>query len=624
MRSKIPGILLALSPASGLAQTAGTVAPIILAGPSTVPGAPQITPAAIAAAVNAAIISVNSALALKEDLGGSQTFAGGTVPGASTFSASGTGLTVTNDMTVGGTFSSGALNVTSARGIQFGGITTLFATTGNLYQQGVYVGPGAGAAMVAGNIPQNFGMVAIGVKAFENSTNATSEGACGGAYCGQYATTANGQTGWGEHTIGFDNANLITAMGNDSQRDTIGCAICTSVGAQSQRDGTGSGNTTLGGLALQGNSGSIGFAGTPHLGDRYTIAFSTTNTTVVNLPTSVSYTAGASDTLAIIATALVNAINSITPIVTANRTDGHTVFTDSGVAISAFLAPLAGGPVTLGLHFPGGNTSGWSITPTATCVGTCSVTLTINAPFSGVRDVAIGEFSLYGVGLTAANDVMTIGAYSLANLAGTSFDMVCAGSYCGYEATSGNNTALVGQLTARVATVLTNDAGIGDSMLAALTTGTGESVLGGLGCYSVTTGSNNLCLGYGVTVPSPTGNWQGSIMGSIIIVGANIGGGGSNYGLVGFGGILAPGAAVDIAGPDASTGLAFRLQNSASALLLSVSDLDVLTVGAPAMSANGSVATAMSSLGPAGAHTTVQEWLTITDSVGTVRYIPAF
>lgn len=39
--------------------------------------------------------------------------------------------------------------------------------------------------------------------------------------------------------------------------------------------------------------------------------------------------------------------------------------------------------------------------------------------------------------------------------------------------------------------------------------------------------------------------------------------------------------------------------------------------------ANGTVATAMSSLGPTGSHTTIQEWLTI-DINGTTRYIPCF
>jgi hypothetical protein len=32
----------------------------------------------------------------------------------------------------------------------------------------------------------------------------------------------------------------------------------------------------------------------------------------------------------------------------------------------------------------------------------------------------------------------------------------------------------------------------------------------------------------------------------------------------------------------------------------------------------------MSSLGPTGSHTTIQEWFTVKNASGTVRYIPAF
>jgi len=47
-------------------------------------------------------------------------------------------------------------------------------------------------------------------------------------------------------------------------------------------------------------------------------------------------------------------------------------------------------------------------------------------------------------------------------------------------------------------------------------------------------------------------------------------------------------------------------------------------VGSGMIAANGSVATAMTNLGPAGSHTTVQEWLTVKNAAGTVRYIPCF
>ena len=45
---------------------------------------------------------------------------------------------------------------------------------------------------------------------------------------------------------------------------------------------------------------------------------------------------------------------------------------------------------------------------------------------------------------------------------------------------------------------------------------------------------------------------------------------------------------------------------------------------ANAFSANGTVATTMTSLGPVGSHTTVQEWMIVVDNVGTVRFIPCY
>jgi len=41
-------------------------------------------------------------------------------------------------------------------------------------------------------------------------------------------------------------------------------------------------------------------------------------------------------------------------------------------------------------------------------------------------------------------------------------------------------------------------------------------------------------------------------------------------------------------------------------------------------SANGAVTTALTGIGPTGSHTTVQEWLTIKNSSGIIRYIPCF
>jgi hypothetical protein len=62
-----------------------------------------------------------------------------------------------------------------------------------------------------------------------------------------------------------------------------------------------------------------------------------------------------------------------------------------------------------------------------------------------------------------------------------------------------------------------------------------------------------------------------------------------------------------------------------TAVILSLSDSGVMQFnGAAAIAANGTVATTMTSLGPTGSHTTIQEWLTYLNPSGVTRYIPAY
>lgn len=49
-----------------------------------------------------------------------------------------------------------------------------------------------------------------------------------------------------------------------------------------------------------------------------------------------------------------------------------------------------------------------------------------------------------------------------------------------------------------------------------------------------------------------------------------------------------------------------------------------ITGTSTAFAHNGSIATAMTSIGPVGSHTTVQEWLIVVDPSGYIRYIPCF
>lgn len=66
-----------------------------------------------------------------------------------------------------------------------------------------------------------------------------------------------------------------------------------------------------------------------------------------------------------------------------------------------------------------------------------------------------------------------------------------------------------------------------------------------------------------------------------------------------------------------------HLVTPAWAQLAGVWDFSGATVQMP-VAANGAVATALSSVGPTGSHTTVQEWIKLQGSGGATRWVPAF
>jgi len=65
------------------------------------------------------------------------------------------------------------------------------------------------------------------------------------------------------------------------------------------------------------------------------------------------------------------------------------------------------------------------------------------------------------------------------------------------------------------------------------------------------------------------------------------------------------------------------LQSFLNALITSI-NTNLASSTSIAFAANGSVATAMSSVGPTGSHTTVQEWMTVSNASGVTRYVPCF
>lgn len=64
--------------------------------------------------------------------------------------------------------------------------------------------------------------------------------------------------------------------------------------------------------------------------------------------------------------------------------------------------------------------------------------------------------------------------------------------------------------------------------------------------------------------------------------------------------------------------------NSDVDLFLATQGTGKVTFGTNQVAANGTVATALSSVGPTGSNTTVQEWLVVKNNAGTLRYIPMF
>lgn len=77
---------------------------------------------------------------------------------------------------------------------------------------------------------------------------------------------------------------------------------------------------------------------------------------------------------------------------------------------------------------------------------------------------------------------------------------------------------------------------------------------------------------------------------------------------------------VSTLGIGTTSAVAINIGNSSSTTTLA----GIIKGSAQSFTANGTTSVSLTSVAPAGAHATVQEWLTITDASGTVRYVPAF
>jgi hypothetical protein len=125
--------------------------------------------------------------------------------------------------------------------------------------------------------------------------------------------------------------------------------------------------------------------------------------------------------------------------------------------------------------------------------------------------------------------------------------------------------------------------------------GTGQAAVGGSANFTLNQGSNGAIFG---------------VNGS--------GGGNANY-IALVAATTGNGAQVDAVGSDSVIDLQL---NPKSTGLVTLGGM--MKQSAAGFTANGVVLTALTGIGPTGSHTTVQEWLTVQDTGGTVRYVPTF
>ena len=165
-----------------------------------------------------------------------------------------------------------------------------------------------------------------------------------------------------------------------------------------------------------------------------------------------------------------------------------------------------------------------------------------------------------------------------------------------------------------------------------LAAGGAIQITGGLGSLLSQSAGGAIALTGGVG----SGNWNG---GAISITGGSTAGGSAaNGGAVtlaggatlatnGTGGAL---SLLSGAGNGSGNGGAVTLGSGAKGSggacgLLTLQPVGgSLQVGPDLVAANGSVATALTSLGPTGSHTTVQEWLVVKGTGGATRWVPCF
>lgn len=545
----------------------------------------------------------------------------------------GTGTGIVNHVrlsgdTMTGPLSAPSVNVTGTGGYQinFGGTTTNLARISQYNSSSaapaLFGGPGAGASAAAGT-----GFVTTwGAYDFESYSGSTAnEGVAIGSGAGIASTTAGGNVdigtsaGASETTSGGNVYICGYDCGRDAYTTANGPQI--SIGDISLQDGTFAGpNVVFGSNTLIGNAGIItigsGYSSGDvlHLNITTTNACGTVNCTMINTtPVNYTLTSGDASSVVTLANNLASAW-SAAGLITYILGDGVNESTHNLFQMQWSQTDSVGHPGVLTGHFPGS----WDLSFTVTCTGTCGGTATVGGPFAGTNNIVVGTNSMNSAFITTASNNAIIGMESL------------------QQATTAQGNSGIGYQLMPNATTAQYNSMNGLDALAACTSCQNNDVSGAFAGQDITSAQSNVLHGRNAGGKITTANGN-------VIEGVNSGdqittGNGSNL-ILGNGvasTTLATGGYNVLVGsnsncdtPSSSTSNEVMICGEAGPVMTftGTQTLASASLALPfggAWSANGSVATVLGSLGPTGSHTTVQEWFTVTDAGGNVRYVPGF
>ena len=478
--------------------------------------------------------------------------------GIAAANGTGTNTTLTNPILAG------IVNNTGTAGYQLGGQNGLSLSTAT-NEQNLLVGPFAGASA-----PGNGQFItAVAPYTFESLTAVAPESAAAGQGAGISLTTGGGMTTMGISSCASQTIVGATCFGDDAGRDAWDTGSFIALGPGAYGDGAGTGGViAVGANTLWGAASTITFTGTGTVGDvkHFTVssanACNGTSITInctTGTPQTVNYTLVSGDTVpATLATHVAAALTAAltgAQIVNYTLGDGVQESTHNLFGMNFSVADATNHSNVIKGHYP----SSWQTSLAYTCTGTCGDTVTIGTASAPANLVLVGNgiFGYFGVGTPTTSAIVGDNDFGLFAVNPTNLAVVGnnVGLNCGSAGGGGScsNAALVGFNVAEAASSVSQDAILANYGGYGLTTGTKETILGdetasGSGC--ITSGSQNLEVGLGACVVSPTASYQMSIQNAIYGLSNSGTGSTLSAGCIGFYTTTCTGtSAVDFGGP---------------------------------------------------------------------------